>query len=733
MKLIFASALFVCVAWSNLFAQTVVTPPFPAPGATCTVADADLNYVVNGNIQWTVGAYEVNRTIRIPNGSTFNINGGTVLHFVPGVEIIVERGGVLNIDGANTELTSDCRANGANSKLFRWEGINVRGTSNSANASDQGKVVITNGATISNAKVAIEQVGGCLDYGGGIIQADDANFINNTCAALFTDYDLNTSSSWFRDCLFQIDEDYMEFALLSEALPTSGKREWRIWNGDDTDPQSGQIILRNNMDGVQVTNCDFLNYFSANALGEATSSPSWTYTVPGPSGTTTTIPWPSSTTLWADPFYQSSAIHATESRIGVDANNLCSDETGTDRNEFVGWYHGVYVFFSNYATVDINIEGSIFTDNKHGIYVSHPENLTIEDNFFNVGWDVASSPNRGVFNRFRMQNEDGVNGPSAANIYAAYVRERIDNFVFVDNRIDVDLDVNFGGFTGLMYYAASGHFPFTFRIQKNTFNGVVTHHAASYQQATVQTVVRLFGIVLFNIGQGTDATHHLYMDCNEFDFRNPSPTFNTNKHYERLDILFTKASGNSPTVTVESLHNYGSAPMTTWTDFTGQTCGAHSSGVFVNYRAYNIESDFPVTYPTYNGAGTLTDYPNCVNTTHVTRSTVTAPTNSCPGICGTMATEPPQTPPMESETSNHREWSNETLKVFPNPASEMLNVETESTGNVRVTGLDGREVLSVRAMDSGKSQIDISQLAPGEYILHFTSEKGAHTTKFRKE
>lgn len=73
------------------------------------------------------------------------------------------------------------------------------------------------------------------------------------------------------------------------------------------------------------------------------------------------------------------------------------------------------------------------------------------------------------------------------------------------------------------------------------------------------------------------------------------------------------------------------------------------------------------------------------------------------------------------------------LQVFPNPAYQTLNVAAKSRGSLRVTGLDGREVLRTKPPIAGTSQIDISGLAPGSYILHFTGEKGVSTTKFMKK
>lgn len=73
-----------------------------------------------------------------------------------------------------------------------------------------------------------------------------------------------------------------------------------------------------------------------------------------------------------------------------------------------------------------------------------------------------------------------------------------------------------------------------------------------------------------------------------------------------------------------------------------------------------------------------------------------------------------------------------TIEVFPNPATNMLSVQSNESGTARIIGLDGREVLSGIQMISGKTEVNISALHPGEYILQFVGTSSVTTTKFIK-
>lgn len=124
----------------------------------------------------------------IKSGQTLTLGSDAVLNMAPGTRIIVERGGKLIVDGAT--LTNTCGN--------FWTGIEVHGHADQphyshyatqialgtypVDSNDHGVVVIKNGGTIENAHVGITNVkknnGAILTHSGGIIIAEEANFIN---------------------------------------------------------------------------------------------------------------------------------------------------------------------------------------------------------------------------------------------------------------------------------------------------------------------------------------------------------------------------------------------------------------------------------------------------------------------------------------------------------------------------------------------------------------------------
>lgn len=76
------------------------------------------------------------------------------------------------------------------------------------------------------------------------------------------------------------------------------------------------------------------------------------------------------------------------------------------------------------------------------------------------------------------------------------------------------------------------------------------------------------------------------------------------------------------------------------------------------------------------------------------------------------------------------ETSSINIKVYPNPASEYINVETEGNGDeVSLIDMSGR-IIS-KAVDNGQGKItfDISSLPEGYYLVRYTDASGKNVTK----
>lgn len=74
------------------------------------------------------------------------------------------------------------------------------------------------------------------------------------------------------------------------------------------------------------------------------------------------------------------------------------------------------------------------------------------------------------------------------------------------------------------------------------------------------------------------------------------------------------------------------------------------------------------------------------------------------------------------------------VTVYPNPANEQLNIQTQQAGSLVLTDITGRVILQASTPLSYQKAIDISMLAKGVYLLRFSSNDGAvETVKVVKE
>ena len=81
------------------------------------------------------------------------------------------------------------------------------------------------------------------------------------------------------------------------------------------------------------------------------------------------------------------------------------------------------------------------------------------------------------------------------------------------------------------------------------------------------------------------------------------------------------------------------------------------------------------------------------------------------------------------------EYPNVSMKLYPNPATNTLHVEFEGLddpqGTLTVTNITGVAVLT-RECNSPVTQLDVSNLAPGLYVVSFRNGKGVMVKKFVK-
>ena len=75
-----------------------------------------------------------------------------------------------------------------------------------------------------------------------------------------------------------------------------------------------------------------------------------------------------------------------------------------------------------------------------------------------------------------------------------------------------------------------------------------------------------------------------------------------------------------------------------------------------------------------------------------------------------------------------------TTAVYPSPATSQLNLKINHVdGQARILSIDGKEMLTHINLTNGTTQVDISSLPEGMYLVEITTSEGTSVHKFRKE
>jgi len=72
------------------------------------------------------------------------------------------------------------------------------------------------------------------------------------------------------------------------------------------------------------------------------------------------------------------------------------------------------------------------------------------------------------------------------------------------------------------------------------------------------------------------------------------------------------------------------------------------------------------------------------------------------------------------------------FKIYPNPVSDIVNIEgATSVNKVDITDLSGKTTISVKEFSG--TQLDVSGLQRGVYLMKITTDKGLKVVKLVKE
>ena len=97
----------------------------------------------------------------------------------------------------------------------------------------------------------------------------------------------------------------------------------------------------------------------------------------------------------------------------------------------------------------------------------------------------------------------------------------------------------------------------------------------------------------------------------------------------------------------------------------------------------------------------------------------------------------PGTATLNTESISASAIADNSLRLYPNPVTSVLNIKTSKLNSgttIKIADIFGKTVLS-QQLNSSESQIDVSKLAGGTYLLIVINKEGIviNTSKFVKQ
>jgi hypothetical protein len=320
--------------------------------------------IISSNTTWD-SYMRIDRSIEVNSGVTLTLAENARILMPTDAKIIVHRGGELVINGGT--LTAAC-SDGL------WQGVEVWGTTNlsQSTAGAQGKIIIENGGTIENAVTAVflsksnGSGGYTAGYEGGIIQTNDAHFINNRTGVRFFPY---------RNVVSGLEMDNLSYFHNSEFLTDAEL-------ADESVPE--KFIYLDGIKGINVKGCSFSNSrseeeasMSDRGIGIFSYDASFT------------VSWFCESSY---PCEDPDSSTFTNLNYGIQAFDVYSTRTfEVNHSGFYNNLTGIYLKFINYAEIIFNdfelYNVSLFhgpNDIFGGLYLDECTGYTVEENnFFN--------------------------------------------------------------------------------------------------------------------------------------------------------------------------------------------------------------------------------------------------------------------------------------------------------------------------------------------------------------
>lgn len=353
---------------------------------------------VNADTTWETDI-RMHHNLKITSGTHLSIMG--TVYMGENNKIFIDRGGELSIDGG--KITNSCNSD-------FWPGIEVWGSKNKSQLQPafQGQLEMINGATIENALVGIATIKSdsgfhSTESSGGIVQANEANFINNRIHLQFYSYknfqpwdsvykNEIPNFSYFENCKFITNNDgYNGQSYGIKMDNISGihfyKSKFSFLNELDTiyPDYNKSIVFLQNATEIIFKGCEFTNdYFFIDHLSMTPKRGIGLYAY--------------NSSFSVEPFYSDSiSFNSTFNKLtyGIKVLSISSARTYTvDSTTFNLTARCIYNSGTRYQTITSNNIVLPFNSATpqfpyYGIYLDycsqfHVENNDITHNYYNM-------------------------------------------------------------------------------------------------------------------------------------------------------------------------------------------------------------------------------------------------------------------------------------------------------------------------------------------------------------
>ena len=312
--------------------------------------DFEAGYVLPSDEVWTEKNHRIAGKLIVPSGRTLEIENIEVEFLNEASGIVVEEGAILKV--SNAVLKGNKCENRA------WAGILAKGDAykTQTQLQYQSQVFLTN-STIQDAYIGVEMGEGYSDAflatGGGIVVAENTQFVNNSVGILFHAYLNESQSRISSNCSFVFNESFKGAHHLGDF---------------------GYIgILAINIGGVEVKNSSFKNEQNSDLLNgqseRGVGIVSWH--APMRIGTGDVLEQNHFSRL-----YKGIEAYSTSTILGYML---------IEGNLFEEVNKGIHLQNNHFSSIVGNRFEGIAGENAYGVYVQKGEGATIANNVFEAG------------------------------------------------------------------------------------------------------------------------------------------------------------------------------------------------------------------------------------------------------------------------------------------------------------------------------------------------------------